>query len=177
MNRATRLGTVFVLVGLLTAGTVSAGVGGYRLLSPGDPVPALALDDLDGNRLRLEPGQDRAVLLYFWSVYCPNCKEAMPGLVSLTQEWQPKGLRVWAVNVDGARFSNAVVAYAREMDLPFPVVFDRLEGEYLVAADPLGVTKTPTAYLVGPDGRVAARQVVRLDFGALAAVLEKTLGP
>ena len=176
MNRASILGIPVLLAGLLVAGGSGAGVGGYHLLSPGDPVPSLALDDLDGNRLQLEPGRDRAVLLYFWSVYCPNCKEAMPGLVSLSRQWQPRGLRVWAVNVDGARFSNAVVAYAREMDLPFPVVFDRLEGEYLVAADPLGVTKTPTAYLVGPDGRVAERQVVRMDFESLAAVLEKTLG-
>ena len=103
-------------------------------------------------------------MIFFWSVFCPNCKEAIPDLVALHESWSTRGLDVWAVNVDGDRFSNAVVAYLREANLPFPVVYDRLEGEVLVAADPLGVTKTPTLYLAAGDGQIALRQVVQMNY-------------
>ncbi|MHB8766692.1 MAG: TlpA family protein disulfide reductase, partial [Deferrisomatales bacterium] len=116
---------------------------------------------------RLDAAPGRPVLLFFWSVYCPNCKEAMPGLVAIAERWREQGLLVWAINVDGDRFSNAVRAYVRDSRLTFPSLYDRLEGDYLVAADPLGVSKTPTVFLAGPDGRLTHRQVIEIDFEAL----------
>lgn len=154
---------------------VSAGAAAQVGPAPrgvGDPMPALALDDLGGARRDLAADAGKGpVLLFFWSVYCPNCKDAVPGLVDLYRRWEAKGLRVWAVNVDGDRFSNAVRAYVSDMELPFPVVYDRLEGESLVAADPLGVSKTPTLFLAGRDGRILLRQTIDIDYGTLAAAL------
>jgi len=66
-----------------------------------------------------------------------------------------------------------VRSYVRDVELPFPVVYDRLDGDYLVAADPLGVAKTPTLYLAGADGRIALRQVIEVDFEAVALALGK----
>lgn len=138
----------------------------------GDLVEPLALTDVNGGKRELTPPPwSGPVIVYFWSVYCANCKEAMPGLIRLYEEWQKRGVTVWAVNVDGDRFSNAVKAYAQEMALPFPIVMDRLEGELLVAADSLGVSKTPTLFLAGADGRVRVRQAVEVDYGAVAQAL------
>ena len=103
---------------------------------------------------------------------CPNCKEAMPGLVSLYGKRRDEGLQVWAVNVDGDRFSNAVRAFVEDLKLPFPVVFDRLEGELLVAADPLGVSKTPTLFVADSEGKILLRQNVDMDYDAV----EESLG-
>ncbi|WP_169709382.1 TlpA family protein disulfide reductase [Deferrisoma camini] len=149
----------------------------FRLLDPGEQVAPFELRDPQGASHRLARAEGTPELLFFWSVYCPNCKEAMPGLVELSRRWQGRGVRVWAVNVDGERFSNAVRSYVRAMELPFPVVYDRLEGETLVAADPLGVTKTPTLYLLDGKGRVVTRQVVEVDYAQLERDLERLLSP
>ena len=117
------------------------------------------------------------MLLFFWSVYCPNCKDAMPGLVELASGAAGEQVEVWAINVDGERFSNAVKVYVRDMQLPFTCVYDRLEGEYLVAADPLGVSKTPTLYLAGRDGRILLRQVIQIDTRAVATALQAAATP
>ena len=138
----------------------------------------MTLNDMDGVPRTLDPASaGRPVLLFFWSVYCPNCKEAMPGLVELASGADGEQVEVWSINVDGERFSNAVKVYVRDMELPFPTVYDRLEGEYLVAADPLGVSKTPTLYLSGRDGRIMLRQVIEIDTGAVAAALQTAATP
>lgn len=138
----------------------------------GDPLPPLVLQDLAGEPHDLTEGYGKGpVLLFFWSVYCPNCKEAMPGLVELARKGGRRGLQIWAVNVDGDRFSNAVRAYVSDMELPFPVVYDRLEGEYLVAADPLGVSKTPTLFVSDDAGRIALRQSVEIDYDSVVEAL------
>lgn len=145
----------------------------FRLREPGEPLPVVSLQDLSGAEHVLGTPGPGPSLLFFWSVFCPNCKEAIPGLVALHEAWAERGLRVWAINVDGDRFSNAVQAYVRDLELPFPVVYDRLEGELLVAADPLGVAKTPTLYLAGADGRIALRQVIEMDFVPVARALDQ----
>ncbi len=143
----------------------------FRLLDPGTRIPSFTLEDLAGREHRLGAAGGGPELLLFWSVFCPNCKEIMPEVAGLHREWVGRGLATWAINVDGDRFSNAVGAYLQEADLPFPVVYDRLDGEVLVAADPLGVTKTPTLYVADAQGHVVLRQAVEIDLDAVREAL------
>ena len=163
-----------VLLAMALAGT-SAGAG--RPVEPGSKpsaVPMVVLRDLDGGSHDMAKALGKGPLIvFFWSVYCPNCKEAMPGLVSLYGKRGDRGLTVWAVNVDGDRFSNAVRAYVEELALPFPVLFDRLEGDVLVAADPLGVTKTPTLLVADSEGRILLREAVDVDYQAVEEALAR----
>ncbi|MBI5017001.1 MAG: TlpA family protein disulfide reductase [Deltaproteobacteria bacterium] len=158
---------------LLLGGAIAAAA---PLPGPGDRLPDVVLQDLTGGDHELAAALGKGpVVVFFWSVYCPNCKEAMPGLVGLHRKWRERGLTVWAVNVDGDRFSNAVRAYVSDMELPFPVLYDRLEGDLLVAADPLGVSKTPTLFLADGDGRILLRQTVEVDYEALATAVASSL--
>lgn len=166
-----------VLLALWAAAAAASGGPTFRLLDPGEAVAPFSLRDLEGREHRVAAADGNPELLFFWSVYCPNCKDAMPGLVDLVNRWGERGLRVWAVNVDGERFSNGVRAYVRDMELPFPVVYDRLEGETLVAADPLGVRRTPTLYLLDGAGKVVGRQVIEVDYDLLERDLARILPP
>jgi len=180
MTRRSRClaGVLVFSVSVLLWSVPPVGAEMFQLRDPGEPLPAMTLNDTEGVPHTLDPGSaGRPVLLYFWSVYCPNCKEAMPDLVELATGAAGEQVEVWGINVDGERFSNAVKVYVRDMQLPFPTVYDRLEGEYLVAADPLGVSKTPTLYLSGRDGKILLRQVVQIDTGAVAAALQAAATP
>ncbi|MDF1554048.1 MAG: TlpA disulfide reductase family protein [Deferrisomatales bacterium] len=179
-NRSLRGAAVLLFAGVLLVWLAPAAPAAemFRLREPGEPLPSMTLNDMDGVPHTLDPASvGRPVLLFFWSVYCPNCKEAMPALVELSAGAVGEQVEVWAINVDGERFSNAVKVYVRDMQLPFPCVYDRLEGEYLVAADPLGVSKTPTLYLAGRDGKILLRQVVGIDTGAVATALRAAATP
>lgn len=142
-------------------------------VGPGDRAPSMVLADTAGiDRDISRPLNDGGnVIIFFWSVFCSNCKEAMPLLLDLNTKWAQKGLTIWAVNVDGDRFSNAVKAFLDEATLPYPVVYDRLDGEYLIAADPLEVSKTPTIIVIGKTGIIKLRQEINLDI----AEVEKSI--
>jgi len=147
----------------------------FRLREPGEMLPEIELFDLNGDKHSLKLDDIEApTIIFFWSVYCPVCKEAIPGMLKLYQNCKEQGLDldVWAVNVDGDRFSNAVVSFSKEMTKSFTVLYDRLEGDFLVAADPLGVSKTPTLYLADSDGRIVLRQVVQVDYEAVDKTLK-----
>lgn len=139
----------------------------------GDKAPSMVLADTAGKNQDISRplAEGGKVVIFFWSVFCSNCKEAMPLLLDLNGKWAGKGLTIWAVNVDGDRFSNAVKAFLNDASLPYPVVYDRLDGEFLIAADPLQVTKTPTLLVIGEKGVLKLRQEITVDI----AEVEKAL--
>ena len=163
------------LAALLAWAAVAAAAdppGMFVPVAEGERLPPLVLADRDGVEHDISRSPDGGpVGIFFWSVFCPNCRELIPRVARLQAEWEGRGLTLWAVNVDGRRFSNAVDAYLAEETFSLRVVYDRLDGEYLVAADPLGVSKTPTLYLADAAGRVIFRQAVAIELDAAAAAL------
>lgn len=164
-----------VMIGCAAAGGVAPAP--EPLGNVGMKPPSMILPDTENveHDIRRSSNGDGPVCIYFWSVFCSNCKDAMPLLFELNQRWKAKGLTIWAVNVDGDRFTNAVDAYLKDVELPFPVVFDRLEGQYLIAADPLNVSKTPTLLLLDKGGVIHLRQEVAIDLPAVEKTVEELL--
>lgn len=178
MRRRACLLLLVLGLALLTAraGADQPPEGMFVPLKPGEPLPCMELRDRAGNVhdvSRAEEGGRPApgpVVLLFWSAFCPNCLEVIPEVARFAET---NNLCFWAVNVDGEQFSNAVDAYLKNNKLDLPTVYDRLEGEYLVAADPLGVSKTPTLYLADARGRVVLHQVVEIDLDAARTALAR----
>jgi cytochrome oxidase Cu insertion factor (SCO1/SenC/PrrC family) len=123
------------------------------LVRTGEKAPAFSLRDVDGNDVSFRPGDGKPALVVFWSVFCPMCRELMPGINGFAAR-HGATVRVVGVNLDGRRFTGAVRAYLAETALRFPVGLDDLRGDFFVASDPFGVEKTPTAVLVDGGGTV-----------------------
>jgi len=59
----------------------------------GKPAPVLEEDDWLGSKpASLEALRGRAVLLFFWAHWCPDCKAEAPVLAALKNTYGPKGL-------------------------------------------------------------------------------------
>ncbi len=132
---------------------VSEGRKLRTLVQRGEKAPGFSLEDVDGKPVSFRPGRGKASLVVFWSVFCPMCREIMPGINRFTER-HGKTVRVVTVNLDGKRFSNAVRACVKEAALRFPIGLDEVRDDFFVASDPFGVEKTPTAVLVDEAGRV-----------------------
>ncbi|HQT96356.1 MAG: TlpA family protein disulfide reductase [Desulfobacteria bacterium] len=152
------------------------------LLHAGEKAPGFSLKDIDGDTIAFRPGHGKPALVVFWSVFCPMCREMMPGIERFAAR-HGKTVRVIAVNLDGKRFTNAVRAWSKEAHPRFRVGLDELRGDYFVASDPYGVEKTPTVVLIDGNGLVRgawAAEGVR-EFGknadALAGGLRKGKHP
>jgi thiol-disulfide isomerase/thioredoxin len=66
----------------------------------GDPLPAVALSNWQGDPVRLVAPQAGVMVIDFWASWCQPCRAALPELNAIAQRYAADGLRVVAVNID-----------------------------------------------------------------------------
>jgi thiol-disulfide isomerase/thioredoxin len=66
----------------------------------GKPAPAVILRNSEGKELALQSLAGKWVLLDFWATWCVPCRESLPALEKLNQEYGPKGLVLLSVDQD-----------------------------------------------------------------------------
>jgi len=91
---ATSVGVAVVVAGR-SSNTVSVAPGHARV---GGTSPDFTTWDLVGKKVNLSSFGTRPVLLSFWATWCTVCKEELPALQSLQDQYRSDGLAVLAVN-------------------------------------------------------------------------------
>lgn len=148
------------------AGNRLAALAALGMVAPMTPAPPpdFTLPTLDGGQVQLASLRGRVVLLSFWTTWCRPCILDMPGLQSVQQVLHRRGFVVVGVNVGEAPAD--VVAFARDLQLNFPVALDprfTVAGRY-------GVTGVPATLLIDRDGRIVGRAVGSRDWTQDAAL-------
>jgi thiol-disulfide isomerase/thioredoxin len=115
--------------------------------------PHFSGSTVDARRLSMEDLRGKVVLVNFWASWCTECRPEMPVLERLHRELAPKGLALVGVNAREQR--TAILRYASELGLTFPLVLDP-DGKINAA---YGVVGLPTTFVVARDGRVVALAV------------------
>jgi len=109
--------------------------------------PAWELKDGDGQTISFPRNNDKHTILLFWATWCPFCKNLMPHIQSIVDEYGDDKVEVLAINVfeDGDPLE-----YLTERAYEFHHLPD---GEPV--AKIYGVQGTPGLFLVNPAGEVA----------------------
>ena len=115
------------------------------------PAPDFTLPNADGRKVSLKDFRGKVVFLNFWATWCESCREEMPSMERLYQEFKGKGLEIVAVNVQEKR--PAALAFYRKLQLTYPVVLDS-EGEVGLLYGAFGL---PVTYLIDRKGTLLAR--------------------
>lgn len=117
------------------------------------PAPPFLMTDLDGQAVSTAQWNGKVVILVFWATWCPPCRAEIPMLVHLQSRYKDK-LRVVGVSLDDATPAE-VRGFVKQMGMNYPVVMadERLVEEYG------GVPALPTAFVIGPDGKVVQKHV------------------
>lgn len=90
---------------------------------PGQRVPPLVLDDLDGRSVRLADLRGKVVVVNFWATWCEPCRAEMPSLAQLAARHPADQLMVLAVNYQ--EMVPRVRRFMEAVPMPFPVLLDR----------------------------------------------------
>lgn len=119
----------------------------------GDQILSWAADLSDRGRLSVTDLKGKAYVVTFWATWCGPCKQKLPILSRLRDEYADQGFEAVAVNID----SDPAVAkrFLRTTGYTFPVVLD--PGQDLMKQfDTAGV---PTAFYVTRSGYIRQRKV------------------
>lgn len=113
-----------------------------------DPVDAPAFEaiDVDGQAIAVGGQRDRPAVLFFWATWCPYCKQFMPHLQSIVDEYG--GVDVLSISVFEEDDGDPA-GYLEEYGFEFRLVE---EGEAI--ASEYGVRGTPGVFVVDTEGRI-----------------------
>ena len=121
----------------------------------GSPAPAYHAVRLDGDSASLESLRGKVVLLNIWATWCAPCRDEIPVLQALHEQYGRDGLEIVGVSVDARGEETRVGDFARGMRMTYPIWHDpddRISSLYSA----IGV---PATYLIDRDGILRWRRI------------------
>ena len=116
------------------------------------PAPAWELKDLEGQAVKLSDFKGKVVLLNFWATWCPPCRQEIPDLIALQNQYKDKGLVVVGVSLD-QNGPAAVRPFVSRIKINYPVVM----GDEKTARAYGSVQVIPTTFFIDREGRIAGQ--------------------
>ena len=123
-------------------------------LRTGMEAPDVAALTLAGDSLRLSDLRGRHVLLEFWGTWCGPCLGEVPNLKEAYAAYGADRLEIVGVANDDAQ---AVSDFVAEHEMAWPQIVQDADEDRAVL-DAFRIQGYPTTLLLGPDGRIVARE-------------------
>lgn len=134
-----------------------------------ETVPAIELPDRDGVARSLASWKGRPVLINFWATWCGPCREEIPLLKTLRNERARERLEVVGIAIDER---DAVLRYAREIGIDYPILIGEKEG--YAAAEAFGVSLVlPFSVFADSQGRVVTLKIGELHANEAEFILDR----
>ena len=120
----------------------------YEPLLVGMQAPDFNLPDMQGKTQRLSDYRGKVVLLNFWATWCKPCKEEMPSMEILWQNFKTEDFVMLAISMDRVTTKKDIPPFIESLRLSFPILTDswgQTDKRYKL----LGV---PETYIIDQQG-------------------------
>jgi thiol-disulfide isomerase/thioredoxin len=119
----------------------------------GSVAPEFSEKDLYGRQIiTLSKYRGKVVMINFWATWCPPCREEIPALEAL-QSAHKNDLVIIGASVFSS--NSATELFYWEYKINYPIIY----GSYDLMGRYGKVTAVPTTFLIGKDGKIAARVI------------------
>ena len=159
------LGAAWIALSAAAPGSVTGG------LTPaprrGFLAPDLALEDSNGQLVRLSDLRGRPVLVNFWASWCVECYKEAELLEQAWQDYKDRG--VMFVGVDYLDTDTAGLAYMAEYGITYPSgpdIGDKISQAY-------AITGVPETFFIDQTGNIVHVQIGPIGRAELYALLDK----
>jgi thiol-disulfide isomerase/thioredoxin len=135
----------------------------------GEAPVELLLRDMAGVEQRLSAYRGKIVILNFWATWCVPCREEMPMLVRIAQEYEARGVVVIGPSADAPETQGQIEPFLREAGITFP----NWVGATTADMEQLGLgAALPATAVIDREGRIAGRILGPLEEKDLRARIE-----
>ncbi len=123
---------------------------GGRIPAPGEGflAPDFALQDTQGQTIRLSQLRGKAVLLNLWASWCPPCQAEMPAMQKVYERYAAQGFTILAVDTTYQDDKNKALSFAAQSGAAFPILFD-MDG---AVAKQYQVRSMPSSFFIDREG-------------------------
>jgi thiol-disulfide isomerase/thioredoxin len=159
---------------VVTAVTVQPTATPFPSLNVATAAPNFSLPDLNGdtNLRSLEDYEGKPVILNFWASWCVPCREEMPALQRIYEQYNPDGLVILGINQTFVDDLETARTFVQELSLTFPNVRDD-EGD--ISGSLYRAMGLPTSVFIGQDGAIAHVQVGQLTDEQISLYSERLM--
>jgi len=135
---------------------------------------AAHLPNENGLNQELSQYKGKIVVLNFWATWCPPCREEMPELSQLYDEYKNKNVVVLGLAVDEL---GLVKEFAQATPVSYPLL--AAENDGMTLSLNLGNDKgiLPYTVIINSDGRVIKTFFGRINKSLLSSILNPLLQP
>jgi cytochrome c biogenesis protein CcmG/thiol:disulfide interchange protein DsbE len=96
----------------------------YEPLTVGMAAPDFSLPDVEGKTVRLSDYRGKVVFLNFWATWCKPCKEEMPSMEILWDNFKSEDFVMLAISMDRVTTKKDIPPFIESMKLTFPILTD-----------------------------------------------------
>jgi cytochrome c biogenesis protein CcmG, thiol:disulfide interchange protein DsbE len=160
---------LFVLLVLLFCLVPDTGISGPLYEDGAKPADFSLENILDGKTVSLSKCDSKLLILEFGSRYCKPCREMVPDLVKLYENYKSAGVMIFKIDIDSEPDKQAMKSLAAETKMTFPYLVGNRE-----IASQYGVQMLPTIYLIDKNKKVVKKykgyqpyEVLERDFKVL----------
>jgi len=132
----------------------------------------LSLKDLTGIDQRLSAYRGRIVVLNFWATWCVPCKQEMPDLAAIQNEYAAFGVQVVGASADQLADRAKVLEFIKQTKINFPVWMGATTEDMKRFGVGPGL---PATVVIGRDGLVAALHYKVIQQAQLKKEIDKLL--
>lgn len=139
----------------------------------GTTAPAIVLNDLDGNRMRLADALKKGpVLVAFFKVNCTTSQFTLPFLQRIYESYGGSNFTLWGISQNHRKDTQR---FTKRFGITFPVLVD---GKGYPASNGYGLTNSPTLFLILPGGRIHVNCIgfSKAELESIAAEAARTTG-
>lgn len=149
----------------------------FGIIAPSSSQPSQAqvlldarFNALNGSEVSLKTWQNKIIVLNFWATWCPPCREEMPELSKMQDQYKDQNLVIVGLSTEDLDTTKNFIA---EQPVSYPILAGDMQA--MTFAESLGNNQSILPYTVVIDEK---GQLVKTFFGRVnQALLEKTILP
>jgi peroxiredoxin len=164
-----RLSTQYFVLSTFVVLALAACSGAQPAARLGSPAPDFTLPTADGGTVRLADLKGKPVLINFWATWCQPCREEMPAMQELYEQYRDRGLVILAIDME--EDLRPVRRWIDQGGYTFTFLLDS-EGEQVKRYN---INASPTSYFVARDGVIRDLKLGALSRGEMQTRVEKLL--
>jgi thiol-disulfide isomerase/thioredoxin len=116
--------------------------------------PDVKVISVSGGEVSLSDFKDKITLYDFWATWCPPCRESIPHLVSLHQDYKDK-INIVGISLDSEDTAGQIPGFIKKYNMEY----HQLLGDLKLTEKFGGVNAIPTMFIADNTGKIVYKHV------------------